>query len=81
MKTKWGSCSLAKRSVRLNTELAKKAPECLEYVLVHEMVHLLEPMHNARFISLMDTFLPHWHWRHLRDELNRAPLGHVEWEY
>jgi predicted metal-dependent hydrolase len=79
MRTRWGSCTSGRRIIRLNTELAKKPPECLEYVLVHELVHLLEPSHNATFISLMDQFMPHW--RHLRDELNRAPLGHVEWEY
>jgi predicted metal-dependent hydrolase len=79
MKTRWGSCTPRKRSIRLNTELGKKPPECLEYVVVHELVHLLEPSHNARFVSLMDKFMPHW--RHIRDELNRAPLGHVEWEY
>jgi predicted metal-dependent hydrolase len=79
MKTRWGSCTSPKRIIRLNTELAKKPRECLEYVLVHEMVHLLEPSHNARFISLIDKFMPQW--RHIRDELNRAPLGHVDWEY
>jgi predicted metal-dependent hydrolase len=79
MRTRWGSCTPARRTIRLNTELAKKSPECLEYVLVHEMIHLLEPTHNANFISLMDKFMPQW--RHFRDELNRAPLGHVEWEY
>jgi predicted metal-dependent hydrolase len=79
MRTRWGSCTPGRRTIRLNTELAKKPRECLEYVLVHEMVHLLEPTHNANFISLMDKFMPQW--RHFRDELNRAPLGHVEWEY
>lgn len=79
MKTRWGSCTPRRRSIRLNTELGKKPPECLEYVLVHELIHLLEPSHNARFVSLMDRFMPQW--RHVRDELNRAPLGHVEWEY
>jgi len=79
MKTRWGSCTPRRRSIRLNSELAKKPRECLEYVIVHELVHLLEPSHNATFVSLMDKFMPHW--RHLRDELNRAPLGHVEWEY
>lgn len=79
MKSKWGSCNPQNRTIRLNTELAKKTPECLEYVVVHEMVHLLEPTHNSTFISLMDKFMPHW--RHLRDELNRAPLGHVDWQY
>lgn len=79
MKTKWGSCNHQKRTIRLNTELAKKSPECLEYIVVHEMVHLLEPSHNTVFVELMNQFLPHW--QHYRDELNRAPLGHVEWEY
>jgi len=79
MRTRWGSCTPGRRTIRLNTELAKKPRECLEYVLVHEMVHLLEPTHNANFISLMDKFMPQW--RHFRDELNRAPLGHVEWRY
>jgi predicted metal-dependent hydrolase len=79
MKTRWGSCALSTGIIRLNTELAKKPRECLEYVLVHELIHLLEPSHNASFISLMDTFMPQW--RYVRDELNRAPLGHVDWEY
>lgn len=79
MKTKWGSCNPHTRNIHINSELAKKPRECLEYVLVHEMVHLLEPSHNANFISLMDKFMPQW--RHIRDELNRAPLGHVDWEY
>lgn len=79
MKTRWGSCTASKQLIRLNTELAKKPRECLEYVLVHELVHLIEPSHNATFISLMDKFMPQW--RHIRDELNRAPLGHVDWEY
>ena len=79
MKTRWGSCTSTKKTIRLNTELGKKPRECLEYVLVHELLHLIEPSHNARFISLMDQHLPHW--RHIRDELNRAPLGHVDWEY
>ena len=56
MKTKWGSCSPTRRSVRLNTELAKKPPGCLEYIVVHELVHLLEPTHNERFKALMRTF-------------------------
>ena len=79
MRTRWGSCTPTRRAIRLNTELAKKPRECLEYVLVHELVHLLEPTHNANFIRLMDKYMPQW--RHFREELNRAPLGHVEWEY
>lgn len=79
MRTKWGSCNHRARNIRLNTELAKKPSECLEYVVVHELAHLLEPTHNSRFIALMDRFMPKWHF--YRDELNRSPLGHEEWEY
>jgi predicted metal-dependent hydrolase len=79
MKTKWGSCNPASQSIRLNTDLAKKPRECLEYILVHEMVHLLERHHNERFRGYMDRFMPHW--RGYRDELNRAPLNHETWSY
>jgi hypothetical protein len=58
MKTKWGSCNDRVGSIRLNTDLARKPLECLEYIVVHEMVHLLEPTHNARFMALMDQFMP-----------------------
>ena len=79
MKTKWGSCTPAAHSIRLNSELAKKPPECLEYIVVHEMAHLLEPTHNVRFHSLMDQFMPNW--RHYRDELNKLPLRQEDWGY
>jgi predicted metal-dependent hydrolase len=79
MKTRWGSCNPRSRNIHLNSELARKPRECLEYVIVHELIHLLEPSHNSRFVSLMDKFMPQW--RHLRNDLNHAPLGHVEWEY
>ena len=79
MKTKWGSCNPAKHSIRLNTELARKPRECLEYLVVHEMAHLIEPTHNARFIALMDRLLPQW--RTIRDQLNSFPLAHSEWRY
>ena len=79
MKTRWGSCNPNTGRIRLNTELAKKPPVCLEYIVVHELAHLLEPSHNAKFTELLDQYLPHW--RQIRDELNRAPLGHVEWDY
>ena len=65
-------------TIRLNTELAKKPNECLEYVVVHEMAHLLEPTHNARFIALMERFMPNWRLR--RDHLNQLPVRHEEWE-
>lgn len=79
MKTKWGSCNPATRSIRLNTDLAKKPPECLEYILVHEMVHLLERHHNERFKENMDRFLPQW--RVLREQLNELPVRHEKWAY
>ena len=65
--------------IRLNTELAKKPRECLEYIVVHEMVHLLEPTHNARFVALMDRFMPKWQF--YRDLLNRLPVRHEQWGY
>lgn len=79
MKTKWGSCNPATGAIRLNTDLAKKPPECLEYIVVHEMAHLLEPTHNDRFIGLMNRFLPQR--QHVRATLNRLPVKHEEWDY
>jgi len=79
MKTKWGSCNVEARRIWVNLELAKKPIECLEYIIVHEMVHLLERKHNDHFRELMDQFMPQW--RLLRDELNHAPLGHENWSY
>lgn len=79
MKTKWGSCTPGSGYIRLNTDLAKKPPECLEYILVHELVHLLEPTHSARFLALMEQHLPHW--RHRKAQLNRLPVRHQDWHY
>lgn len=79
MKTKWGSCNHDSGNVRLNTELAKKPHECLEYIVVHEMIHLLEPTHNEHFIALLDHYMPKWQF--LRDELNRLPVRHEDWAY
>ncbi|MCK4304334.1 MAG: M48 family metallopeptidase [Candidatus Eisenbacteria sp.] len=79
MKTKWGNCNHTARTIRLNTELAKKPAECLEYIVVHELVHLLEPTHNARFVALMDQFMPSW--THLREVLNRLPVRREDWSY
>ena len=79
MKTRWGSCNHKARTIRLNTELAKKPPECLEYIVVHELVHLLEPTHNVHFIGLMDRFLPQWQFH--RDLLNSLPLRRETWSY
>ncbi len=79
MKTKWGSCTPTAGYIRLNTDLAKKPPECLEYIVVHELVHLLEPTHNGRFQALMDAFLPHW--RLLQKRLNDLPVRHETWVF
>jgi predicted metal-dependent hydrolase len=79
MKTKWGSCNPAAKNIRLNTDLAKKPHECLEYLVVHELVHMLEPTHNARFIGLMDKFMPKW--RFYREQMNRLPVRHEDWRY
>lgn len=73
MKTKWGSCTPSLGSIRINLDLARRSTELLEYVVVHELSHLIEPSHNHRFVSLMDQFLPKW--RLFRDELNRLPVS------
>jgi predicted metal-dependent hydrolase len=77
MRTKWGSCSRSSPTIWLNTDLAKKPPECLEYVVVHEMAHLIEPTHNARFVALMDRVMPNW--PHFRQMLNQLPVRHEDW--
>ncbi len=79
MKTKWGGCRPKSGSIRLNTDLARKPRECLEYIVVHELAHLLEPTHNARFVALMDRCLPRW--RFLRQQLNQLPVRHEDWAY
>ncbi len=79
MKTRWGTCNIDARRIWLNLDLAKKPASCLEYILVHEMVHLLERHHNERFKQLMDRLMPQW--RLHREELNRAPLSHENWVY
>lgn len=79
MKTKWGSCNTEIKRIWLNLELAKKPPECLEYILVHELVHLLERKHNDRFRAHMDNFMPNW--RECRDLLKNMPLAFGTWSY
>ena len=79
MKTRWGSCNPHSESIRLNSELAKKPPECLEYIVVHEMMHLIEPTHNRRFVALMGQFMPNWQFQ--RDILNHLPVRHENWVY
>ena len=79
MKTRWGTCNIEARRIWLNLELIKKPVHCLEYIIVHEMVHLLARHHNECFIAYMNSFMPLW--RYYREELNREPLGHESWEY
>ena len=79
MKTKWGACNVEAGRIWLNLELAKKPATCLEYLIVHELTHLLERHHNDRFIAHMDQHLPTW--RQRRQELNAAPLAHESWRY
>ncbi|GAA3965234.1 SprT family zinc-dependent metalloprotease [Gordonia caeni] len=78
MKTKWGSCNRETRHIWFNAELAKKHPDCLEYIVVHEMTHYFERNHGERFTSLMDQYLPDW--RSRREQLNRSPLAQEEWQ-
>jgi predicted metal-dependent hydrolase len=79
MKTQWGSCNPATGLIRLNTDLARKPRGCLEYILVHELAHLIEPTHNTVFQATMDRFMPGW--RQIRNELNQLPLRHEDWAY
>lgn len=79
MKTLWGSCNSRRRTVRINSELAKKPRECLEYIIVHELAHILERSHGPRFVALMDRHLPNW--RYFKAHLNRLPVRHEDWLY
>lgn len=79
MKTRWGTCNQEARRIWINLELAKKPPECLEYILVHEMAHLLEPRHGEKFADIMNRVLPKW--RLHRAVLNEGPLSHEKWKY
>ena len=79
MKTRWGTCNNNASRIWLNLELVKKPASCLEYIMVHEMAHLIESGHNERFRDLMDRLMPQW--RVNRDRLNRAPLAHADWRY
>ena len=78
MKTKWGSCNEKTKRIWLNLELIKKPEYCIEYVVVHELVHLLERTHNDRFVQLLDKHLPKW--RSTKDELNKLILAYEEWK-
>jgi hypothetical protein len=79
MRTKWGACNTSEKRIWLNLELAKKPQVCLEYIIAHELIHLIERNHNDRFVSLMNKFMPKW--RMHRDELNKLPVAHNEWGY
>lgn len=79
MKTRWGSCNHDTRSILINLELAKKPIECLEYIIAHELSHLRERTHSAKFVAILDRHLPQWH--ALRDELNHLPVRHEHWDY
>ena len=79
MKTRWGTCKVEAKRIWLNLELARKPKICLEYIIVHELVHLLESTHNQRFVNFMDEFMPKW--RFHREELNRLPFSHLDWKY
>lgn len=77
MKTKWGTCKPDQAQIWLNLELAKKPPECLEFIVVHEMIHLIGRHHTPRFFELMDRYMPSW--RLHREVLNEAPLATEDW--
>jgi predicted metal-dependent hydrolase len=79
MKTRWGSCNHDSKAIRLNSELAKKPQDCLEYIVVHELLHLIEPTHNRRFTQLLEQYMPDW--QHRRDLLNRLPVRYENWKY
>jgi hypothetical protein len=79
MRTKWGTCNTEAKRIWLNLELAKKPVECIEFIIVHELVHLLERSHNEKFVSYMNEFMPKW--RTHREELNRIPFSHIDWKY
>jgi predicted metal-dependent hydrolase len=76
MTTRWGTCNTKTGKIWLNLQLAKKTPECLEYVIIHELVHLVEKSHNERFVSLMDKYMPMW--REVKATLNGQTLDYME---
>ncbi|PVX47229.1 hypothetical protein C8C85_3157 [Flavobacterium sp. 103] len=79
MKTKWGTCNIEQKRIWINLELAKKPYNCLEYIIVHEMTHLIERHHNENFLAHLEKYLPKW--KLYKEELNRLPVSHGEWEY
>lgn len=79
MKTKWGSCNIEEKKIWINLELIHKPLHCLEYIILHEMIHLIERHHNEKFQYYMDTYMPNW--KYIRTELNKLPVSHADWEY
>ena len=79
MRTKWGTCNIEAKRIWLNLELAKKPLECIEFIIVHELVHLLERSHNKVFVAYMNKFMPKWSF--YREELNKIPFRHIDWDY
>lgn len=79
MKTRWGSCHPTRREITINNELIKKSSSCLKFIVIHELIHILEPSHNANFVKLMDLHLPNW--RYIKRVLNSQPLAYANWDY
>lgn len=79
MKTKWGTCNIEKRRIWINLELSQKSTRCLEYIIVHEILHFLTRHHNDEFLSLMNRYLPNW--KQLKKELDSSPSSHHDWRY
>lgn len=79
MKARWGSCNNLSKEIVINTELIKKSPSCLKYIIIHELIHIIEPSHNANFVVLMDKYLPTW--RSVKRTLNSQPLAYAKWDY
>ena len=79
MKNRWGSCDPKRKRITVNLELIQKNPACLKYIIIHELVHMLEAKHNQRFRELMDAHLSNW--RCIRDILNSSPVSHANWDY
>ena len=79
MKTKWGTCNIKEKRIWINLELAKKPIVCLEYIILHELIHLIERHHNDNFLAYMEKNMPQWKFH--KEELNRLPISHAEWSY
>ncbi|TGM58460.1 M48 family metallopeptidase [Leptospira adleri] len=79
MKTRWGTCNPSKRKIWLNLELAKKPKDCIEFIIAHELIHILEKNHTVRFFSLLNHHYPNW--KEAQEKLNRLPISHIDWDY